>query len=289
MAGETTDVKIQDIPLSEIYSDPNFNCRGAIAPIDVVDLSQSMDQRGLDFPIMVQPYSSQEQPGKKWRIIAGHRRHKAAELLRWETIPCIIKEGLSEIDARVKNLTENIQRKALNILQEAKAIEHFRNVGLPQDDVAKYLGQSRGWVQVRYYLLDLAPEIQKEAAAGMLTNQQIRDLYSAPTKERFELVKKIKDAKERGEKTPRLKQPKKTMFTKKLRDRNEIFEMMDHIAEYIGYNFATRAMAWCAGEITDFDFHRDIKEQAEAMGINYEIPKEALPQVPAGVNASPEE
>jgi ParB family chromosome partitioning protein len=200
--------------------------------------------------------------------------------MQWVTIPCIIKDHLSDIQARVLNLTENVNRKDLNMLQEAKAIQNLVVAGLTQEEIGTKIHQSRGWVQVRCYLLTLPPEIQEEAAAGNLSYQQIRDLYTIGDKnQQYEAVKKIKDAKERGEKTPRVAKQNKNTLIKKRRERGELFAMMDHIREYLGNNLSTRALAWAAGEITDNDLFHSIKEECEIEGVNYEIPKEALSPV----------
>lgn len=280
MSEATTGMVVRDIPMDEIFADTEFNCRGAISPIDVIDLSRDIQENGLQNPILVQPYSSPEHPGKKYRIVSGYRRHKAAIVMEWKTIPCNVREGLTDIQARVLNLSENVNRKDLNILEEAKAINNLIIAGMTQEEIGKAVHQSRGWAQVRIYLLTLPTEIQAEAAAGLLTYNQIRELYTMSSNaDRYEAVKKIKDAKERGEKTPKLRKPNTNTLVKKKRERAEIFAMMDHIQTYVGNNFGTRCLAWAAGEISDNDVFRDVKELADEEGVNYEIPREALSPV----------
>ena len=48
-------IEVVDIPLTEIDADENFNCRGKIAPIDVVDLAKDITERGLIQPVSVAP------------------------------------------------------------------------------------------------------------------------------------------------------------------------------------------------------------------------------------------
>src|SRR5258706_4547785 len=170
-------MNIQELPLKDIFADTDFNCRGAIAPIDVVDLARDIDAHGLQQAIVVQPFKD---PQYKYRIVAGYRRHKAFQVLQRETIPCNVVDGLSDVQARIMNLSENLKRKDLNMLQEAKALEHLKNAGLTQDDVAREIGMSRGWTQIRFMILDLPKEIQYEVAAGFLSQQQVRDLSTLP-------------------------------------------------------------------------------------------------------------
>ena len=275
-APPTSNVEVKDIPLEHLYADDEWNCRGRINALDVIDLSRNMEAKGLQQPILVQPWDGEA--GKKFRVIAGYRRVKAAEVLRWPTIPCIIKYGLTEIDARLLNLGENVNRKELNILQEAKAIAGLVSAGLTQNEVSERINMSRGWVQVRFYLLTLPAEIQAEAAAGNLNYQQIRDLNTIGNREQqFEAIRKIKEAKLKGEKPARpVKQPNRNPHRKERRERPEIFAMMDHMQSTIGNGLHTRALAWAAGEITDHDLFQSLKAACEAGGIDYIIPTEGL-------------
>lgn len=259
--------------VNDIFADPNFNCRGFISPLNVTDLAQSMRDKGLQQPLMIEPWD--KMPGKKFRLIMGHRRHKAAQVLSWKEVPCILKEGLTEEEALALNLLENIQREDLNILQEAQAIQRFYKRGVTVSDIANLVKQSRGWVQVRFDLLDLPTEIQADAAAGLLTQQHIKDLKGEPSKEKqFELVRMIKDRALVGEKTPRLKKPTKSLFAKRRRDRQEIFELIEHIGDTLGYSLTTRVLAWAAGELTDLQLYGDIRTEAESRRIFYQVPAE---------------
>ncbi len=256
------------IPLSEVYSDDDFNCRGPIAPIDVAELAQDIQLNGLQFPITVQPAEDVEHSiPAPWRIIAGHRRYKAFEVLErdneeFRQVPAMVRRGLSEIQARVLNLGENIKRKDLNILQEAKALEKLYEAGVPRDHVAKLLSKSSGWVQNRYALLSLPEDIQLECANGIINQQQIKQLYSLrhdPLKQ-YEAVRMIKEAKARGQRIKHVGKRKKTATdTKKARGRNECFDMIEIIVPAVGYGIHTRALAWAAGEITTAEFFESVE------------------------------
>lgn len=275
-------MKVFQIPMSEILSDADFNCRGSIAPIDVVDLARSIgdDGKGLQQPIVVQPYRDPKRPNIKYRIVSGHRRHAAFRVLGLDAIPATIMEGLSELQARKMNLEENLKRQDLNMLQEARAIQHFKVAGLTQEDVAKELGMSRGWVQVRFNILELPPEIQQEVAAGFLSQEQIKELHTLPKTQQFEVVRRIKTAKLNGEKGRiKVRHRKINPLAKRPRSRDEIFKMQDTVQDVVGNNFGTRALAWAAGEISDFDFLRDLRDLARERGVPYEIPAEIVAAV----------
>jgi len=272
-----SDLKVYEVPMAEIFSDEEFNCRGRIAPIDVVDLARSIDVNGLQQPIVVQPFTHPTKPAIKYRIVSGHRRHAAFRVLEKQTIPATVRPGLSELNARKLNLEENLKRKDLNMLQEAFAIRHFKNAGLTQEDVAKDLGVSRGWVQTRFNILDLPPEVQQEVAAGFITAEQVRELHSLRKEEQFEAVKRIKTARLSGDKRHiKVRVKRANPLAKRERSRDEIFRLQDKIQQVLGNSFATRCLAWAAGEITDLDIERDIRDIAKDRGVPYEVPAEML-------------
>jgi len=265
---------VQHIPLSEILCDQDWNSRGPVSGADVLSLAKLIEDQGLLQPITLMPYN--DFPGKKYKIVVGHRRFLAFKSLKRETIPAMVNSTLDDNSAKVANLIENLERKNLNILQEAKGIEGFYIAGWTHQEIAKKLGQSTGWVSIRLQLLKLEPEIQQEAAAGLLTQYQIKEIADLPSKgQRFEAVRKIKDAKIKGEK-PQISTKKKKVnpLKRKKREAQEIFDMIEHIQEYLEYGIHTRCLAWAAGEISDFDLFRDIKEECETQGKSYRIPKE---------------
>ncbi|KKN49069.1 hypothetical protein LCGC14_0646390 [marine sediment metagenome] len=268
---------VVNIPLDRIYSDPIFNCRGTIVPLDVIDLVKDIEKTGLQSPIAIQPISDvSEFPEEDYdyRIVAGHRRFASFKILKKETIPAMIKVGLSEVRAKLINLAENLKRQDLNIVQEANAIEHLRKLGLNRRQVGEELGVSPSWVQVRYNLLDLPIEIRDEVAAGMINQYQIKEIYSLESKEQqFEAVKQIKDAKLRGERGISVgKKPKDSPFKKRRQPVNVVQEMIEHIGKTVGYGLHTRVLAWANGNINSAELYFDIKSEADEKGINYEIP-----------------
>jgi ParB/RepB/Spo0J family partition protein len=264
------------IDMSRIYSDADFNCRGTILPIDVVDLIKDIEQHGLQFPIAVQPeFDTDGLPdGFDFRIVAGHRRHAAFRIAKKTYIPCMIKVGLTEIQARLLNLGENLKRQELDITQEAKAIKHLKDLGLNRRQTSEQLGVSMSWVQVRYNLLDLPQEIQNEASAGLLNQYQIKEIYGLKDPDQqFEAVKKIKDARLRGEKGISVGKSIATdPFKKRRQPKNIVQEMIEHMGDTIGYGLHTRFGAWANGEISTADLYFDIRAYAEDKGIDYDIP-----------------
>jgi hypothetical protein len=163
----------------------------------------------------------------------------------------------------------------LNILQEALAIKRLRDLGLNRRQVSEELGVSTSWVQVRYNLLDLPTIIQEEAAAGILNQYQIKQLFELrdDKEAQFEAVKKIKNARLRGEKGTSVgKTPFQDPFKKKRQPKNVVQEMINHMGLSIGYGLHTRVLAWANGEINSAELFFDIQEYAKERDISYRVP-----------------
>lgn len=269
--------KVVEAPMAEIFSDADFNCRGAIAPIDVLDLAKDIKVKGLDQPIVLQPW---DKPPFRFRIVAGHRRHLAFKVNKAETIPAFIRDDLDETGARLLNLRENVFRRELNILQEANGLRYFLaqkkgGRGLfTEQELGDIFCQSRGWVQIRKDLLSLPADIQAEAATGLLTANHIKQLVKMSDADRYAAVRKIKDRKIRGESTKltaTINRPGDVLRARR-REPAEIAEMLDAVYDVLGPNLATRCLAWAAGNINTAALYQTLAEVAEDEGIKYRVP-----------------
>jgi ParB family chromosome partitioning protein len=278
-------MQVSDTEMGLILADDDFNCRGTIAKMDVVDLAKNIQLNGLIQPVVVVPLTGQrliDNPDKQFLLIAGYRRFNAFIVNGETRIPAVHRADMGdEADARIFNLSENLERKDLNIMQEARALSKLESLGISETDAAKRLNMSRGWIQVRYMVLRLPQLVQEEIAAGWLSQKQIRDVYShlkdSGEEACFEAVKGFKDDKIKGRtgtrKKVKKKSKKKQLETKKHRTRDEIFELQQHIYdEFGGNNICTRLLAWGAGEIPDLDVHMALQEFAKEQGRGYRFP-----------------
>jgi len=278
-------MQVATLPMADILFDEEFNCRGPIAPMDVVDLAKNIQENGLIQPVVVTTLSDArkaENPDKKYLLIAGYRRFTAFKVNKQTEIPAVVRDDMrNEVNARFFNLSENLQRSQLDIVQEARALKKLEALGVTEEDAGIRLNMSRGWVQVRYMVLRLPEAVQAEIAAGWLTQKQIRDVYTALKRdgelECFEKVKELKDNKIKGRKTKKKRKTKKEkekeLTKKKHRDRDAIFELQAHIFDEFGGNsILTRLLAWAAGEITSGDVHTSLAEYAKEQGKSYRAP-----------------
>jgi len=273
-----TEQTLLSVPLSEILADDQFNCRGRIDAFDVADLAEDIKMNGLLQPVLLGPLPKDfELDGvKKYRLVAGFRRFHAHQIIKAEKIRAIFDDSMGdEVKARCFNLTENIQRKDLTIVQEAKALSKLYELGISEVEAAERLNKSRGWIQMRYMTLKLPEDVQKEIHAGVITQSHIRDLYTryikGGTKACVESALAVKKAKERGERVPSIiNKAKKNKESKKHRRRPEIFDMMDAIRDGGIPNCEIhRALAWAAGEISTGELFESLKEYADRNGYDF--------------------
>lgn len=140
------------------------------------DLAQSIREKGIVQPILVRPLP--EDP-RRYEIVAGERRWRAARIARRQMIPALIRH-LSDQDAAEVALVENLQRRDLSPLEEAEGYlrlqEEFRHT---QDELAKAIGKSRSHVVNMMRLLKLPEPLKKLLRDGSLSAGHARALLNA--------------------------------------------------------------------------------------------------------------
>jgi len=161
----------------------------------ISELAESIKQHGILSPIIVRPL------GSKYEIIAGERRFRAAEQAGLKEVPAIIKK-VSNGDARIISLIENIQREDLNDIDRASALRELKvNLGSPWEAIAKSLGLTKRRILDLVGLLDLPDEIKEDIRHKRITEKHgraLRQLLNKPEVLR-ELVNFMKEEKLTGD------------------------------------------------------------------------------------------
>jgi ParB family chromosome partitioning protein len=146
-------------------------------------LTNSIREHGLLQPILVRPLSH------GFEIVAGHRRFQTCRSLRWRFIPCKIRE-MTDKQAFEIQLTENIQRKSMDPIEEAEAFRRyvvdFGWGGV--SELAKKIGKSEEYVSHRIQLLKLSPEIKEQIIRSKLNVSQALELTTIPSDRQDEIV-----------------------------------------------------------------------------------------------------
>ncbi len=244
------------IPVTSIYYDPLFNCRDPFTVESVQDLADSIASSGLKYPIIVQPW------GDGYRLVAGHRRFIAATAhLKWIEIPAMIRE-LDEIEARRLNFLENLQRKDLNLSEEAKAVARLYPGKTPSvRQVTKDLKLPHRHAYLLLQVLRLPEEIQDMVAAGTLAKSDIETVSRLAGDKQLKAARELSIArKKHRRRRPRNSKLPFNKLCPKVRTKAEINKMVTVLFEKGVTGLPTRVAVWCAGRITDEELETDIKD-----------------------------
>jgi ParB family transcriptional regulator, chromosome partitioning protein len=149
-------------------------------------LVSSIKEHGLLQPILIRPIPH------GFEIVAGHRRFHACKSLRWRHIPCKIRE-ISDKQAYEIQLTENIQRKTMDPIEEAEAFRRyvidFGWGGV--SELAKKIGMSEVYVSHRIQLLKLPDDIKEQIFNNQLNVSQALELTNLPFDSRTEIMNHV--------------------------------------------------------------------------------------------------
>ena len=140
------------------------------------ELANSIKEHGIIQPLVLRPV------GDKYEIIAGERRYKAAQLAGLNEVPAIITNIDDNKSAEVA-LVENVQRKNLNAMEEAKSYKKILDCGqLTQEALAQKMGISQSTLANKLRLLNLAPEVQDALMQGKISERHARSLLMVDDK-----------------------------------------------------------------------------------------------------------
>ena len=176
--------KIINISLDEII--PNrFQPRMAFDEKELNQLANSISRYGIIQPIVVRNL------GSKYEIIAGERRYKAARLAGLKKVPAIVNDADDDKSAEIA-LLENLQRKDLSAIEEAKAYKKLLEKGFTQEKLAAKLSISQSSIANKMRLLSLPNAIQEALLYNKISERHARCLLSIEDKNKqVELLHRI--------------------------------------------------------------------------------------------------
>jgi len=136
------------------------------------ELTQSITEHGVIQPLIVTTQSD-----GSYQLIAGERRLRASQRAGLKKVPVIIRPVDNDESLLELALIENIQRKDLNVIEEAEAysklIEKFNYT---QEQAAQRVGKKRSTITNILRLLQLPPYIKSDLEQGSLTEGHARVL-----------------------------------------------------------------------------------------------------------------
>jgi ParB/RepB/Spo0J family partition protein len=142
------------------------------------DLRESIQQHGVLMPILVRPRPGPG--GARYQIVAGERRWRASGELGLETIPAVVRDDIDDRAAIELALVENLQRRNIDPMEEARALKSLLGLGYNQEDLARRLSKSPAHISERLRLTTLPEPIQVLVLEGRLSSSAARNVARIP-------------------------------------------------------------------------------------------------------------
>ena len=181
ISGDTAAVATEGLPpqtgtteLSiELISPNPFQPRKRFDDTTLRELADSIKASGVLQPLLVRRVS----PGD-YQLVAGERRLRAAQIVGLKKVPVMVKD----VDDRAMMemaLVENIQREALDPIEEAKAYQTLvEKVGLTHEKLSERVGKQRVTITNSLRLLTLPSEVMDMVSRGTLSAGHARALLA---------------------------------------------------------------------------------------------------------------
>lgn len=160
---------VEEIKISEINPSP-YQPRREFDAGELEELAQSIERVGIIQPVVVR------RVGPGYELVAGERRMRACQKLGMTRIPAIIR-SLDDRRAAEINLIENLQRKDLNWLEEAKGYALLLGeFDLTQEELAIRIGKSQSAIANKLRLLRLPDIVLESIDWNRVTERHARAL-----------------------------------------------------------------------------------------------------------------
>lgn len=153
-----------EVPVHMIVANP-WQPRGHFDEVSLEELAASIREMGVLSPLLVR----KRPEGGGYQLVAGERRFRAAQRAELKRVPVLVRE-LTDREALEIALVENLQRRDLNVIEEAEGYQRLADeFGLTQETIAKRVGKGRATVANALRLLSLAAPVRDRVADGMLS------------------------------------------------------------------------------------------------------------------------
>ena len=172
------------LPVDLIDRSP-YQPRQTMTEEGLAELADSIRSQGLIQPVVVR------KTGKRYELIAGERRWRAAQRAGLEDIPAVIKEVGDEAAAAMA-LIENLQRENLNPIEEAFAMANLtKEFDWTHQEVADALGKARATVSNMLRLLELPNEVRELIKQEKLSMGHARAILPLTTTQQSQVAQQV--------------------------------------------------------------------------------------------------
>lgn len=232
----------QSINVSDVDLDFD-NCRRSFTAADVQELAQQIRDHGLLQAVVVR-----RRANGRYQLIAGFRRFTAiSQLLKWETIEAKVMD-VTDHEAGVINLLENLGRKDLDCVARARAIERLYPEAICSlREAAKGLKQHTQYIQHHRALLKLPEDVQEHFASGRIPLARVMSLLNSP--DQAGAVKALLGRKS-------VRQPCKGL---QRRNKAAVVAMCGRLLD-MGFELHARLLMWSVGSVSDEALENDLEK-----------------------------
>jgi ParB family chromosome partitioning protein len=148
----------------------------------LAELAESIAQHGVLQPVLV------TETLEGYRLIAGERRLRAAQMAGLERIAAVVRQSTAQ-DQLELALVENLQRTDLNALEEARAYRQLVDeFGLTHEEIARKVSRARSTVANTLRLLDLDPIVLEALGSGRISEGHGRAMLGLSVIQQRELL-----------------------------------------------------------------------------------------------------
>ena len=174
----TSDEAVLSVSISDIRPNPR-QPRSEFKEEDLNELTESILAHGIIQPLIL----TIDDETKKYFLIAGERRLRAAERAGLQMVPAIVRTA-SDQERLELALIENVQRADLSPLETAEAYRSLEeNFSLTHEEIAKRVGKNRSSVTNTLRLLKLPELVLKALRSGAISEGHARALLGAATEQ----------------------------------------------------------------------------------------------------------
>ena len=177
--------QVREVPI-DLIRPGSQQARRYFNPEALTELAESIRESGVVQPVVLRT--------RVWgfELLAGERRWRAAQQAGLHEIPAIVRDDLSDTEAFVIGLIENLQRESLTPMETASGLKRLGELfELTHEEIGERVGKSREYVSNYLRLLNLAPPVQALVNEGHLNPGHAKILAALAFDEQLRNVAKV--------------------------------------------------------------------------------------------------